>query len=196
MKDDNNNISPPEDEMSEDIVLDSTDEYNEELGSKHKIADIRKKLLEAQKERDSYLAQLQRERADGINLRKSEEEKRSKLKSIIIVDLCEKLLPVLDSFDAAKSNKTAWESVDKNWRIGIDYIQQQLIRVLDEYGVTEDNPIGKPFDPNKHEPHDYREVDNKKEIDTVVEVIQKGYSQNNIVIRPARVVVGVAKKSD
>jgi len=181
-------------DTTDDVVLEDTDDQNQELGSKAKIANLRKELVAARKERDEYLAQLQRERADGINLRKTEEAKRDNLKTILTGNMCEQLLPVLDSFDAAMGNKVAWESVEANWRIGVEYIYQQLVRVLEDSGVVADNPMSRPFDPLSHEPHDYRVVDDEAQDGVVVEVLQKGYKLKDLVIRPARVVVGKSKE--
>lgn len=187
--------SPPDNAYSddtpdvEDVVLEETDEENQVLGSRHTIASLRKELAQARKERDEYLAQLQRERADSINIRKREESMRASLKSVVVTDFCEKLLPVLDSFDAAMANKVAWESVDSGWRVGVEYIYQQLVGVLEDSGVKSSNPIGQQFDPALHEPHEYRSADKSIQPGTVIEVLQKGYVINGTVIRPARVVV-------
>jgi molecular chaperone GrpE len=182
---------PPGDD---DVILDPTDDQNQELGNQSKIADLRKKLNQALKERDDYLAQLQRERADSINVRKTEEAKRDNLKSLLVTDMCERLLPVLDSFDAAMGNRVAWESVDPNWRIGVEYIYQQLVGVLDSYGVTSQNPIGEQFDAEAHEPHDYRVTQDEAGVGKIVEVLQKGYKHKDTIIRPARVIVGTLEE--
>src|SRR5690606_6130546 len=64
--------------------------------------------------------------------------------------LLERLLPVIDSFDMAMQGN-AWQTVDKNWRIGVEQICSQLRGVLRESGVEEENPLGEAFDPNRHE---------------------------------------------
>jgi len=179
---------------ADDVTMEETDDQNQELGSKAKISHLRKELAQARKERDDYLAQLQRERADGINLRKAEESKRENLKTVLVGNMCEQLLPVLDSFDAAMGNKSAWESVDQNWRIGVEYIYQQLVRVLEDSGVTSDNPIGVEFDPVAHESYEYREIPDQSQDGKILEVLQKGYKLKDLIIRPARVIVGKAKE--
>ncbi len=175
---------------ADDVEFADTDDQNQELSTAQKLAKIKKELDQVRKERDDYLVQLQRERADSINIRKSEESRRENLKSVLIIDICERLLPVLDSFDAAMGNTAVWQSVDKNWRVGVEYIYQQLVNVLEGYGVTSSSPLGEPFDPVIHEPHDYRKVEDVAQAGKVVEVLQKGYRHKDSVIRPARVIIG------
>jgi len=214
MKSDNNNeneLSPPadnndnnqvvNDESSDsdedevdinelDIVLDQTDEVSQGISHQQKLKKLREEVRRLQKERDNYLTQLQRERADSINLRKAEEEKRKGVRQTITIEVIRDLIPSLDSFDAAMNNKELWQAVDKNWRIGVEYIYQQLLGVLENYGVRIDNPVGEKFDPVRHEPHSYKEVSDKKEEGKILEILQKGYYLGEIAIRPTRVTVG------
>ena len=70
-----------------------------------------------------------------MNLERSEETKRKELRAHITAGFVEDLLPTLDSFDMAFANKEAWEKVDANWRAGVEYIYQQLVRTVEDYGV-------------------------------------------------------------
>jgi molecular chaperone GrpE len=154
------------------------------------IKRLREKLKKAETDRTEYLTGWQRAKADLINARKrDEEDKREALKYAterVIVEL----IPVLESFDMAMSNKDAWEKADKNWRIGVEYIAQQLKKVLEDNGLTEINPIGKPFDILTHEATEHETVADASLAGKVTAVIQKGYSLNGKLIKPPKVKVG------
>jgi molecular chaperone GrpE (heat shock protein) len=71
------------------------------------------------------------------------------------------------------------------------------MRLLTDYGVAVIDPVGKPFDPYRDEAVGTEEVDDKKQADTVVSVLQLGYEMNvdgtTEVIRHARVTTGIVK---
>jgi molecular chaperone GrpE len=201
----NNDISPPDEEMegqetlkqqekkdeseSEDKEEDNDDMQweieDEEMiatGKGDKLKQLREELRETKKERDEYLAGWQKAKADYINLRNEEEKKRSELREVFREDVVYDLFPVLDSFEMAMKNKEVWESVDKNWRVGVEYIYQQLMTLLSHYGVTEIAETSIPFDPLIHEVMETEEGGEK-----VGQVIQKGYRKGERIIRPAKV---------
>jgi molecular chaperone GrpE len=94
----------------------------------------------------------------------------------------------------AMSDTEAWEKADSSWRKGIEGIHAQLQNILKDAGVSALNPVGEPFDPNKHEAVGTEEVTDKKLDDTVVSVMQNGYEitldGKTEIIRPARVTTG------
>ena len=66
-----------------------------------------------------------------------------------------------------------------------------LQSVLSKFGVVQIDPMGTPFDPQEHEAMTM--VPNPElEPNTVMDVIQKGYSLNGRLVRPARVIVASA----
>lgn len=174
---------------SEDLVFEATDDEGAAQSGTAKLKALRAELDQVRAERDEYLAQLQRERADSINLRKAEEERRNNIRSVILSDLILQLVPVYDSFDAAMKNKSTWESIDVNWRIGVEYIFSQLVRVFTEYGVTIVDPVGQPFDHTRYEAHEVRGSTDKSDGQVIIEVVQKGFEYNGQVLRPARVII-------
>jgi molecular chaperone GrpE len=148
------------------------------------------KLKKAEAERGEYLAGWQRAKADLINLRKRDEEDRKNAVKFANEDLLSDVLPALDSFDMAFSNKAAWEKVDKNWRIGVEYIYSQLLSALDKYNLKQVNPTGQMFDPNLHIPLETVPVTDQASDGKITEVIQKGYELNGKMIRAPKVKVG------
>lgn len=184
-----------------DIEIDVTNEENsdtEELeleeieGRKDdKIKQLRHKLEAAEEEKRQSQDELQRAKADFLNAKRRIEEERSNDRLRNQKQHIEELLPLCDSFHMAISNKEAWEKADKSWRVGIEGIYAQLMRILKDAGVEVIDPTGEPFDPTKHEAVGTEPVNDKKLEDTVVSVLQYGYEitldGKTELIRPARV---------
>jgi len=174
--------------LEDDIVFDS----EESDGAKEKK--LREKLTACLKEKQEYLEGWQRTKADFVNARKEEEEKRKGLKDFANEGLLQDLIPVLDSFDMAFANKEAWGAVDETWRKGIEYIHSQFHTILDNYGVIIINPEGEKFDHEKHNALELIDTDDESKDDMIESVLQNGYQLKDRVIRPANVKVFHFKK--
>lgn len=155
---------------------------------------LREKLKKVEAEKQEYLIGWQRAKADLINARKRDEEDRKEFMKFANERLIDGLIPVMESFDMAMGNKEAWEKVDKNWRVGVEYIYSQLKKTLSDSGLEEIDPLGKPFDHNRDEAAEYVPVDKESDHHKVVFVLQKGYSLNGRSMRPPKVKVGEFKK--
>lgn len=171
----------------DEVSYEELDSDGNATNSAVKIRDLREKLKKALSERDEYLAQLQRERADAINLRREEESKRQHMKSHILTQIAFDMIPALDSFDSAMRG-AGWQAVDPNWRIGVEYIYQQLMKALSDNGLESFESVGQAYDPELHEIH--AEVESDQPTNQIIETIQKGYKQAGIVIRPEKVIIG------
>jgi len=182
------------------IDLDTGDEIEMEseevtnVALKDKLKALRSELKQAQKERDENLAGWQRSKADLVNFRKSVAEDRERTQSRIKGAVIEKILPALDTFDAAMQEKS-WNDVDKNWREGVERIASQLHQALKSEGLECFGKIGEEFDPTFHECMSMTATENKKEDHTIAQVLQQGYSVNGELVRPAKVVVAQHQKT-
>jgi molecular chaperone GrpE len=158
------------------------------------LEQLKKDLEKTASERDEYLAGWQRAKADFVNYKKQSEAQMKDFRLMANEGLIEELLPVLSSFEMAFSNKEAWEKADKNWRMGVEHIYNQIKGVLDQNGLKEINPIGQIFDANIHEAISYEKVEDKKNDHTILTVIERGYKLGDKLIRPAKVIVAEAKE--
>lgn len=177
-------------EHADDVEFEELDWVGDEKKDKQKLKDLREQLKKSQSESREHLTALQRSRADYVNLQKELDQIRDNTKSKTTERIIGDVLPVLDSFDMAMGNTDAWNAVDQNWRIGVEFIYNQLKTVLENYGVTAIDSVGIPFDPNLHEPMETSPADDTS-IDTVYKIIQKGYRMGDRIIRPAKVGVYV-----
>lgn len=183
-----------EDTGTDDVSFEDVNEEGE-VTVQNTIKKLREKIKKLEGEKQEYLDLSQRARADYVNFKKEVEANRLSDRKFATKRFIEELLPVLDSYDIAKGNTEAWEKVDQNWRIGIEYIFGQLRTVLENEGVVQFGKIGDTFDPNLHESMEMINVENESENDKIIFVLQSGYRMNEIVLRPARVKVGHNNKN-
>ena len=184
-------------DKNEDIVdteIVSDEEMTET--SSPTVKKLREKLKTCIEEKQSYLDGWQRAKADSINYRKREGEERKELTQAIQEDIFLNIIPALDSFDMAFANKEAWEKVSKEWRIGVEYIYNQFLSILESYHIKQFVPQGEKLDPRLHIPAEIVEVSSIADDQRVLKVIQKGYKMKDKIIRPAHVTVGEYKKEE
>jgi molecular chaperone GrpE len=141
-------------------------------------------LEEAQNRADEYLDSLQRERAAFQNYRKRVERERAELSQSIAGDLLFRLLPTLDDFYRAIDAVPQGER--DQWFAGVALILRKLERFLADEGVVEIEALGQPFDPAFHEVIGM-DADAGAESGTITQVLQRGYSLGERVLRPALV---------
>jgi molecular chaperone GrpE len=173
----------------DDVVFEDSDEEGVAKGATDKLKKLREKLAQVEKEKQEYLVGWQRARADYANLQKTTEEDKKRLKGLFKESFIAELIPVVDSFLMAMGNKEAWEKVDPNWRMGVEYIFNQLMGVLESHDLKLFGEVGEMFDPVKHEAVQEEETDDASRDHRIAKVIQKGFQLGESIIRPARVIV-------
>lgn len=139
-------------------------------------------------ERDGYLDQLMRERADFANYRRRVEEDRVKARQLASRDILVQLLPVMDDFNRALAAVPA-EQASSGWVSGTAMVGKKLANVLERAGVTPVEAVGQRFDPAVHEAV-ATEPGTSGEF--VVDVYQEGYKLGQSLLRPAMVTTGDA----
>ncbi len=130
-----------------------------------------------------YLALAQRTQADFENYRKRTQRDLAAAEQRGVTRTVKELLPALDNLERAIAAHP-----DDQVTEGIRLVHAELTAALARVGVQGYSPKGEPFDPNVHEAMAQQPVDGA-ESGTVVEVYQQGWRKDDVVIRPARVVV-------
>lgn len=184
---------PKDKDHDNDVVFEESNEDGETQESANPAAAIKKlreQLKACQKERQEFLETSQRLKADYVNLRKDEEKRRAEMTQFAKSGLLLEMLDLADSFDLAFANKTAWESVNENWRKGVEYIYAKLVDIFEQNGLEMIDPLGADFNPEEHHSVATAPVEDESENNKVLEVVQKGYKLNGRVLRPAKVKVG------
>lgn len=132
-----------------------------------------REMAKVVKERDEYLDQLKRTRADFENYRKRMSRQQVEHRDRATEGLVEKLLPVLDTFDAALSHGSGFEQVHGSF-----------LTLLAQEGLERIDPVDQPFDPNEADAVAHEEGDDGP---VVAEVLRPGYKWKGRVLRPAMV---------
>jgi molecular chaperone GrpE len=152
-----------------------------EMTAEEKIAELEAQIAEQQ-------AAVLYAKAEGENIRRRALEDIDKARKFALEKFAGELLAVKDSMDAALNVDNATVESYKN---GVELTAKQLLSVFEKFNIAEINPAGEKFDPNKHQAISAVEAD--AEPNTVVQVLQKGYTLNDRVLRPALVMVAKAK---
>ncbi|MCB0389715.1 MAG: nucleotide exchange factor GrpE [Bdellovibrionales bacterium] len=126
-------------------------------------------------------------RAEFDNFRKNTIKERSDMVKYGAERFIRNILNVIDNFDRALEMEITADNYN-DFREGIVMTANEFKTQLTNMGVTIEDPIGKPFDPNFHEALSSEETD-KYPPGYVSQVFQKSYKLHDRIIRPAQVVV-------
>src|SRR5258706_2377015 len=146
---------------------------------------LRRADLKAQEHHDAWL----RAKAEAENIRKRTAVELANAYKYAIEAIAADLLPVKDSLEATLAADSAALETLKS---GVDLTLKQLNTVFAKANLREINPIGEKFDPHRHQAISM--LPSEKEPNTIINVLQKGYSLHDRVIRQA--LVTVAKPKD
>jgi molecular chaperone GrpE len=135
---------------------------------------------------DQYL----RAQADVQNARRRADDEITKARKFAVEAFAESLLPVTDSLEAGLAIRDA---TPEQIREGAEATLRQLKSALERNKVIEVAPApGTKFDPHQHQAISVVPAP-EQEPNTVVSVLQKGYTINERVLRPALVTVSAPK---
>jgi molecular chaperone GrpE len=142
-----------------------------------RLAALEDRLLRTAADFDNYKKRAARERAEYVTLANER--------------FVKELLPILDDLERALA--AVGEHQEAAVEEGVRLVHRSLATLLERNGVKEIDADGK-FDPHVHEallsqPSDAEEG-------SVIDVVQKGYTLGDRVVRPARVVIAEAPKGN
>ncbi len=135
---------------------------------------------EGQSPEKEYLEQLQRLQAEFINYRARADREKQQLFTVAKQQVLLKFLEVRDNFERA-------DKLDK----GMEMIYKQFLKIFDEENIKECTDAQR-FDPTLHEAIATDDnIENNQ-----IKVVQKGYTHDNKIIRPAKVIVGTKEANN
>jgi molecular chaperone GrpE len=153
------------------------------------LANAQAELAALQAKSAELADQFLRAKAEADNARRRAGDEISKARKFAVESFAESLLPVADSLEAGLVIKDA--TVDQI-REGAQATLRQLLAALERNKVLAINPAsGTKFDPHSHQAISV--VPSENEPNTVVGVLQKGYSIADRILRPALVTVSAPK---
>ena len=132
--------------------------------------------------------QVLRANAEMQNVRRRAEQDVEKAHKFALERFAGELLAVVDNLERAL---TAIAEEDATQREGVELTLKSLLATLEKHGVNLINPQGETFNPEHHQAITMLDIPGAAP-NTVAEVMQKGYSINGRLLRPAMVVVAKA----
>jgi molecular chaperone GrpE len=140
-----------------------------------------KELESVRRERDEYLENMRRMKAELENSRARLDREHARSVELASERLVKELLPILDNLERALE-------ADGDVKEGIEATHEQLVDILTQEGLSPISSEGENFDPAVHEALMTKPSDEHEE-DTVIQTLERGYVLNGKAIRPAKVVV-------
>ncbi len=169
----------------------TTDAENTEATECEAEGGIEAQLHEAQEVGKENLEKFLRKSADLDNFKKRAQKEKAELAMYSNESLIKELLPVIDSLGKALEHFAEdknTEAAVKSLRDGVEHTLKNFVGALSKFGLTEIDALGQKFDPAVHEAMSHEESDGA-ERDTVTQELQKGYSLNSRLLRPALVII-------
>lgn len=146
------------------------------------------RLEDAQQQAAEYHDKMLRMQAEMENLRKRTERDVSNAHKYAVEKFANELLQVKDSLELGLSAEDI--DVDK-LQEGTELTLKILSNAFEKFSLEEVDPLGEAFDPNLHEAMTMQES-TEHEPNSVLTVVQKGYTLHGRLIRPAMVIVAKA----
>jgi molecular chaperone GrpE len=174
----------PDKDVPESVLPDAVPENGMETVEQKVETDLLAAQAKVEELNEAWL----RARADIENMRRRTQDDLSNAHKYSIGKFATDLLSVKDSLEMAlKDGSGQFESL----KDGVELTLKQLSSVFERFQVHEINPVGEKLDPHKHQAISMQA--SNAEINTVLEVMQKGYQLHDRVLRPAMVVVSTGK---
>jgi len=170
--------------MQEDKQADLDNSQSETPIEETSVQTAEERIAELEAALEEAKASVLYTKAEGENIRRRANDDIDKARKFALEKFSGELLAVKDSLDAA----VLIEAADvQSYKDGIQITIKQLAAVFEKFQIAEVNPVGEKFDPNKHQAISV--LENSGEPNTVTSVLQKGYTLNDRVLRPALVMV-------
>ncbi|MFT4608188.1 MAG: molecular chaperone GrpE [Urechidicola sp.] len=167
-------------ELSEDLEANASANNEEES--------IERQLERTQLTVKDYWDQIMRLKAEMENNRKRAIRDVENAHKFALKNFTEALLPVIDSMDMAQQAAAAENASLESIVEGANMTATIFVQVLEKHGLKRLNPVGEKFNPEQHQAISMIEDENV-ESDHVISVMQKGFSLNDRLVRPAMVIV-------
>jgi len=183
-------MSTSNEELKEPAEKEHLDEMEEEMAFDEKEIvktedDMLEQLAEAEKKAADNWELLLRTRAEMENLRKRTEKDLENAHKYGMEKFVNEMLPVKDSMEMGIA---AQDATVESLHEGMKLTMNMFNSTFEKLGVVEIDPQNEAFDPELHQAMSMQETD-EVEPNTVIAVMQKGYTLNGRLVRPAMVMV-------
>ena len=160
----------------------------EESGEETPEQQVERLQQEAAEARDAAL----RAQADAQNVARRAEQDVEKARKFALERFTAELLPVVDNLERALQAASGEDAAVQPIAEGVELTLKSFLDALGKFNIEVVDPEGEPFDPNLHQAMSVVEND-EVEPNTVISVVQRGYTLNGRLVRPAMVMVSKSK---
>ena len=129
-----------------------------------------------------------RAQADAQNVKRRAEQDVEKARKFALEQFAKDLLPVVDNLERALEAASGDDEAVRPIAEGVELTLKSFLDAMAKYKIEVVDPQGEPFDPNLHQAMSMVE-NNEVEPNSVIAVMQKGYTLNGRLVRPAMVMV-------
>ena len=160
----------------------------EDLSDGSEIEDLKSQLEEAQQSAKDNWDKLLRSQAEMENLKRRTLKDLENAHKYALDGFVKALLEVSDSLSMGLKSATEEKATLENTVEGLELTNKVFNSTLEKFGVETVNPVGEKFNPELHEAVTMIPMSGKKS-NTVLEVVQVGFTLNGRLVRPAMVIV-------
>ena len=178
-------------EIAETDALDVVTGEEAAESTEAEATDLTQLLEDARNKADDHWNQLVRAKAELDNLRKRSQRDLENAHKFATEKFSQDLLQVWDSLEFGHQAAQDESADVAKLSEGTELTLKLLASVMQKNGIEQIDPMGKPFNPEFHQAMSMQERDDV-EPNTVVAVVQKGYTLNARLMRPAMVMVSKA----
>jgi len=179
----------PEDQVETEVEAVAEDEVKAEVVAD--VSDLAAQLEEACKKADANWDLAVRAKAELENLRKRHDRDLANAHKYGLERFVNELLPVRDSLELGLQAAQDDNADVTKLREGTELTLNLFTSVMEKFNVAVINPEGESFNPELHQAMAMQPAEDV-EPNTVITVVQKGYSLNERLVRPAMVIVSQA----
>ena len=158
--------------------------------------DLAEQIRQAEQKAEENWELLLRTRAEMENLRRRTEKDLENAHKFALEKFVTELLPVLDSMEMGMAVNEGGEPEEtvKALKEGIEMTVNMMKKAFEKFNIEVIDPVNEKFDPELHQAMSTQPSD-EVEPNTVIAVMQKGYTLNGRLVRPAMVMVSKAGKA-
>ena len=149
---------------------------------------IKEQLEQAQAQVAELKDQALRAQAESQNIRRRSDKDVENAHKFALDKFSAELLPVVDNLERALDSVDRQNEQVTAFVEGVELTRKSFLEVLKRFNIEQQDPVGEPFDPQLHEAMSMIEAPDA-EPNTVLNVMQKGFTLNGRLIRAAMVVI-------
>ncbi len=177
--------------VEEQVEAQTEEVQSEEVDAIEHIARLEAELAEAKDTIEGQKDSVVRAAAEIDNIRRRAAQDVEKAHKFALEKFANELLPVIDNMDRAIEFSDKENEAIKPVIEGIELTQKSFIDALAKFNVEQVNPQGEKFNAEFHQAMSMQPSE-ELEPNTVIAVMQKGYTLNGRLLRPAMVMVSKA----